>query len=120
MADDDVHTSTDTPLASLAAAEAEIEPRSEPVPEASAAERLRAFEDEHLGKDAVRLHGGRVERGSGSLYQKMAPELRKVHELLEKAVGTEATLIQARAAVSVAEGEHAAALAAVDNQKSEG
>ena len=81
----------------------------------TAAARLRAFEDEHLGKDAVRLAGDRVERGSGSLYQRMTPEQRKAHAALEKTAETEQKLADARAALAIAENEHNLALKAADD-----
>jgi hypothetical protein len=82
---------------------------------ASAAQRLRAFEDEHLGADAVRIHGDRVERGSGSLFQRLPPEKRKAHELIEKTVETERNLAHAREKLAIAENTHNAAVAAAED-----
>lgn len=82
---------------------------------ASAAQRLRTFEDEHLGADAVRIHGDRVERGSGSLFQRLPPEKRKAHGLIEKTVETERNLDHARSKLAIAENEHNAALSAAED-----
>jgi len=90
--------------------------KTEPQPEperADAATRLRAFEDEHLGKDAVRLHG-RVERGSGSRFQNpqvMTLELRRQHAALEKLIESEQHLADAHAKLLQAEASHEALLA---------
>src|SRR6266496_2513957 len=46
----------------------------EPEPDTAKA-KLRAFEDEHLGKDAVRI-GGEIEKGHGSPYAGMRPDRR--------------------------------------------
>lgn len=81
-----------------------------------AVERLRAFEDEHLGKDAVRLHG-RVERGSGSRYQNpkvMTPELRRQHAALDHLVTSEQHLAEAHTKLLQAEADHETALAACE------
>lgn len=67
-----------------------------------AAERLRAFEDEHLGKDTPR-HDGKVERGVGSPHSKMKPEQREMHARLERQVEAEQKLADARAALAMAE-----------------
>lgn len=85
--------------------------QSEP---ASAAQRLRSFEDEHLGEDAPRFQG-KLERGHGSLFQRLPPEKRKAHELIEKTAETEQKLNDARAAVAVAENEHNTAVAAAED-----
>lgn len=87
----------------------------EPVaPEKSGVDRLRAFEDETVGKEAVRI-AGRIERGSGSFYQtKMTPEQRKHHTALENLIAAEHAVASAKTALALAEGHHAAAAAAVD------
>lgn len=76
---------------------------------ASAAQRLRAFEDEHLGPDAVRIND-RVERGSGSPFQALTPEKRKHYHAIEKTIDTEGRLADARAKLAQAESEHNAAV----------
>jgi len=99
--------------ARLEAQEHEQAEQPEPM---GATERLRAFEDEHLGKDAVRLHG-RVERGSGSRYQNpkiMTPELRRQHAALEHLVESEKHLAEAHTKLLQAEESHEAALAAAE------
>lgn len=107
---------TDRPLAPLAAAEDKIPEHvdSFEASEPAAAQRLREFEDEHLGADAVRIRG-QVERGHGSLFQRLSPEHQKAHAAIEKTVATEQKLADAHAALLTAEAEHNAALAAADD-----
>lgn len=115
----------DKPLDNLAATERKLDEKP-PAPEwtptvvetehLGATARLRAFEDEHLGKDAVRIRG-RIERGSGSPYQDptiMPPELRRQHAALEKLIETEQRLTDAHTALLQAEADHEAALAAAE------
>lgn len=85
----------------------------DPPREIPAADRVRAFEDEHFGKDAVRVNG-QVERGSGSIYQQMSTERKREYAALENLVDAERKLGEAEAAVVLAETEHAAALAAAE------
>lgn len=81
----------------------------------TAAERLRFFEDETLGHDAVRING-RVERGSGSWFQtKLTPEQRAHHAALEKLIETEQRVAAAKAALAQAEVAHAQAAAATSH-----
>lgn len=89
------------------------EPAADPSLPATAAERLRAFEDKHLGVEAVRI-GGRVERGFGSPYKELDPELRRQHLALEHLIDTEANLAAAHTALLQAETDHEAALAAAE------
>jgi hypothetical protein len=92
-------------------APAEIEPDHVP-----ATERLRAFEDEHLGEDVMRI-GGRIERGSGSPYQNpkvMSPELRRQHAALEHLIVSEQHLANAHTKLLQAEADHETALAAAE------
>lgn len=79
----------------------------------AAADRVRAFEDKHLGKDAVRI-GGRIERGSGSPFAAMSDEKKRQYAALEKLVAAEQKLADAHAAVIQAETDHEAALAAAE------
>lgn len=109
--DGQTHPDAPLPDAPLAAAEKPDGPvdqfeASEP---ASAAQRLRAFEDEHFGPEAVRING-RVERGSGSPFQAMHPDKRKQYHAIEKTIDTEANLADARAKLAVAESAHNAAV----------
>lgn len=71
----------------------------EPTP---AHERLRAFEDEHFGKDAVRIDG-QIERGSGSPYAEMSDEKRARYAALERLVVAEKNLADAHAALIAAD-----------------
>lgn len=80
-----------------------------------AADRLRAFEDEHVGKDAVRING-RIERGYGSRFKELSDEQRRQHAALEHLVDTERKLAEARTALIQAEADHEAALADADEQ----
>jgi hypothetical protein len=122
----------DRPLAPLAVQEANLDTRPvseqavivhdgvpdgerNPAP-ATTVDRLRAFEDQHLGKDVVRING-RIERGYGSPFQnpdKMPPELRRQHAALERVIETEQRLTDARTALLQAEADHEAALAATE------
>lgn len=76
------------------------------VPETPTSERLRAFEDEKLGKDAPRIHG-KVEQGHGSLFQRLSAEDRAHHAALERLVEAEKKVAEARAALDAAEDRHA-------------
>lgn len=79
------------------------------------AEKLRAFEDRHLGKNAVRING-EVERGHGSAFAlKMleSPELRREHAAIERLIDAEKHLAEAEGAVSTAKTAHESAKAAV-------
>ena len=80
------------------------------VAETDAATRLRAFEDEHLGPDAVRI-GGHVERGVGSPYSRLNPARHRHYEALEKAVASEQKLAAAHAALIQADADHEAVMA---------
>jgi hypothetical protein len=113
----------DKPLAELAATEKKIDPPknefSKPDPvvaaeaETSAAARLKAFEDEHLGVDAVRING-QIERGVGSQFAKMSDAERAQHAALENLVAAEAKLIDAHTALMKADADCEAAAAAVE------
>jgi hypothetical protein len=75
----------------------------------TAAGRLRAFEDQHLG-DAVRI-SGHIERGIGSQYSRLNPARHRHYEALEKAVASEQKLAAAHAALIVADADHEAVMA---------
>lgn len=91
-----------------------FERQTEQLPDPVAShDRLRAFEDEHLGEGAVRIHG-RVERGFGSKFKDLPIEKQQAHAAIEKTAETERKLGEARAAVAVAENEHNAAIEAAD------
>jgi hypothetical protein len=83
---------------------------AEPEPELDAATRLRAFEDEHLGPDAVRI-SGHVERGVGSPYSRLNPARHRHYQALEKAVASEQKLGAAHAALIQADADHEAVMA---------
>lgn len=68
---------------------ADDKPMSAPAKKISAAEQLRAFEDEKMGK-AVTRFDGKVERGIGSLWSRMSDEDRVRHAMLEEAAEAEA------------------------------
>lgn len=86
---------------------------ADPPREIPAGERLRAFEDEHVGKDAVRI-GGRIERGSGSPFAAMSDEKKRQYAALEKLAAAEQKLADAHAALVEAEADHEDALAAAE------
>jgi hypothetical protein len=73
-----------------------------------AADRLRAFEDEHFGKDAVRIDG-QIERGVGSPFASMTDEDRAKYGALERLVVAEQKLADAHAALVQADADHEAA-----------
>lgn len=87
-------------------------PADAPRTDAGAAARLQAFEDEHLGKDAVRING-QIERGIGSPFAKLSDAHRAQHVALEKLVAAEAVLIAANAALSKADADCQIAASAV-------
>jgi hypothetical protein len=75
----------------------------------TAVERLRFFEDENLGEDAVRING-RVEKGSGSWFQtKLTDAQRAHHAALEHLIDTEQAVADAKAKLAQAEDDHAKA-----------
>lgn len=105
------------PLASFAASlDPQPTPAPEPADDASAAARLQAFEDEHLGVDAVRING-QIERGVGSPFAKMSDAERAQHTALENLVAAEAKLADAHGALMKADADCEAAAAAVDAAK---
>lgn len=81
---------------------------------ASAAQRLRAFEDEHLGPDAVRI-GGHVEKGHGSRFAGLSQPHRRHYTALERLVDAETNLRGATAAQAKAQADFDAAQAHADN-----
>jgi len=87
--------------------------RADEAPRTDAAARLRAFEDEVFGKDAVRI-GGKIERGYGSPYANVTDEQRRQYEAIEAMVVAEQKLMDARAALLQAEEDHKAALTATE------
>lgn len=87
--------------------------QDDPPREVPAAERLRAFEDEMFGKDAVRING-QVERGSGSRFQLMTPGQRRHYEALEALRPAEVRLADATAELTAAETAHEAAISTVE------
>ena len=93
--------------------EAVHEVAAEPA-ELTAKDKLRAFEDEVLGKDTPRING-HIERGHGSLYSRHTSPEQKVHYAkLEHLVKAEDKLAHASAELSKAQSEHDAALAAAE------
>jgi hypothetical protein len=85
----------------------------EPEPDTAKA-KLRAFEDEHLGKDAVRI-GGEIEKGHGSPYAGMRPDRRRHYEALERLVEAEQRLDAANVALTNAKVALETAEADVEN-----
>ncbi len=79
----------------------------------TAAAKLRAFEDKHLGRKAMRNKDGVVEKGFGSPFKAMSPELLAEHAALEKLVEAEAKVDEANIELSAAKVAHEAAKAAL-------
>lgn len=76
--------------------------RSAAAPLATFAQRLRALEDEWLGKDEFRLDG-KVQDGHGSKFSKL-PHDKKAHlRALHGAVAAETTVTERRSALTEAE-----------------
>lgn len=82
-------------------------------------EMLAAFEAEHLGEDAPR-HGGKIEKGHGSFFQRKLTEPQKRHHAaLERLVETAANLAHAHQNHEKAKHEHDAALGKVAEHEAE-
>lgn len=80
---------------------------------ASAAQRMRAFEDEHLGAEAPRIDG-KIERGHGSLFSRLSPDQRARHAKIEHLAHAEDKVAQAAEKLSEAQVGHAQAVAALE------
>jgi hypothetical protein len=80
----------------------------------TAADKLRAFEDKHLGKDCSRI-SGEIERGVGSPYAGMKPHLKAHHASLENLVKAEKAVADASADLEAAKAKHAAAVKTSDD-----
>lgn len=83
-------------------------------PKVTAAERLRAFEDKHLGEDTPR-HAGAIERGHGSPFTALHPDKQREYAALERLVEAEKKVEETASALAVAETAHAAAKANLEN-----
>lgn len=81
--------------------------------QSNAAELLRAFEDDKLGEDAVRING-QIERGHGSKFRDLSEEDQAKYGAIEKLVAAEQALADATTAHRAAEEAYEAAIAAVD------
>lgn len=79
----------------------------------TAAAKLRAFEDKHLGRKAMRNKEGHVEKGYGSPFKAMTSEQHAEHAALEKLVEAEAKVDAANVELSAAKAAHETAKAAV-------
>jgi hypothetical protein len=88
-------------------------PAAPPEDKTSAAARLRAFEDEVLGKDAVRIDG-KIERGVGSKFARLTDEQRRQYDALEALALAEQKVVDAKGALFQAEAEHAEAIKATE------
>jgi hypothetical protein len=76
--------------------------------------RLRAFEDEKLGENAVRING-KIERGFGSKFRELPEADQEQYAKLERLIEAERKVDDARAALAVAEAEYADAEKAAGN-----
>lgn len=77
------------------------------------ADQMRAFEDQHFGKDAVRING-QIERGHGSKFNDLHPAHRREHAALERLIAAEKKLGEAEGALSIAQSDHDEAKLAVE------
>jgi hypothetical protein len=75
----------------------------------TAADQLRAFEDDHFGKDAPRING-ELERGVGSPYSRMTHYQKRHYESLEHLVKAEKKVADATAELETAKAKHVAAV----------
>jgi hypothetical protein len=117
MADENLPHPTPTPAPAYTPPTFGSKPATPPAdtkPDLStAAAKLRAFEDKHLGRRAMRNMDGHVERGYGSPFKALSPELLAEHSALEKLVEAEAKVDHANAKLSAAKTSLEAAKAAV-------
>jgi hypothetical protein len=86
--------------------------KAKPADHQTARDQLRAFEDEHIGKDAVRNKQGHVERGFGSKFKTldMDPSWHDRYVVLEKMVEAEDKVNAANIALSTAKAAYDSAL----------
>lgn len=111
---------TDTPQptaaspapAASAPAPKPAEPAADLIPQPTAAEQLRAFEDKVLGKDVPRINGA-IERGIGSKFASMSPADKAAHAALERLVDADDRVTRAQAELDAAKLEQSAAAKAV-------
>jgi len=84
----------------------------QPATVTTARDQMRAFEDEHIGKDAVRNKQGHVERGFGSKFKTldMDEAWHAKYAVLEKMVEAEDKVNAANVALSAAKSAYDAAL----------
>jgi hypothetical protein len=80
----------------------------------TAADKLRAFEDDHFGKDAPRING-ELERGVGSPYSRMTLHQKRHYESLEHLVKAEKKVADASFELETAKAKHLAAVKASDD-----
>jgi len=80
----------------------------------TASARMRAFEDAHFGKDAVRING-LIERGHGSAFTALDPAAKNQYAAIERFRDAEIALGVAEGDLSIAQAAHATATAAVEN-----
>lgn len=83
-----------------------------------ARDRLRAFEDRHLGENAHRIDD-QVERGVGSQFHKLSDAHKRHYEAIEALVVAEDAVADARAKLAVAEANCADAAAAADRAEAD-
>lgn len=75
-----------------------------PAPEPSS-DRLRAWEDEHLGPDTPRI-GNHIELGIGAPLRSLSPELQREHTALVHLIETEKKVDEAAGKLAAAEAHH--------------
>lgn len=110
---DETETARTLPPNEFERGSAETEPAEPTEPADRAHQRLRAFEDEHLGEDVPRI-SGKIERGHGSKYQRLSDDEKAEHAALERLMQAEKDMQDATAALEIAQQKHAAAAEHVD------
>lgn len=117
MTDDTIETTKVSPIkppvAEIFPAKPDPETKPEPAAPLTAKDRLRAFEDEHFGPDAVRVNG-EIERGHGSPFAEMDERQHRQYAAIELLIAAEQRLADSTAALASAEAEHEAAMARLD------
>jgi hypothetical protein len=109
----------DEPDATAAPSEGTAAPEVLYPAETSAAEQLAQLEDKLFGDRCGRVDG-KIERGSGSLFQRLSPEDKATYEALEAQVEAEVQLAAAQAQVSAAQVAVKAAQERCDALKAKG
>lgn len=105
--DDNQNAAADQPI---------LQPEPDPVVEEAPAarDRIRAFEDEHLGPDVGRING-EIEKGHGSPFKLLSHDQHRHYADLERLAAAEASLNEAAGTLAQAQSAYDAAAAKVEN-----